>query len=188
MPGILRVIPVSLFGAGPIMRRVSGARRGTRHRLLSMRRRMAALLASGALVLTVAGCAPTTNASPASPASPATLTVTGEMTVGAGSMGTAGGPCTADPAGLDDIHSGTSVVLRDSAGKTVALGSLQAGVYAPLPGPTVALNCTFPFSLTDVPAGDRFYSIEVANRGQVNETEKNITAPIHLNIQGNSAP
>jgi hypothetical protein len=87
-----------------------------------------------------------------------------------------------------DIHSGTSVVIRDSAGKTVALGSLQAGVYAPLgSGSTVALNCTFPFSLTDVPAGDRFYSIEVANREQVNETEKNITAPIHLNTQGNSA-
>ena len=110
---------------------------------------------------------------------------------GASSHATAGPTTsTADPGmGLDDIHSGTSVVLRDSAGKTVALGSLQAGVYAPLgSGSTVALNCTFPFSLTDVPAGDRFYSIEVANRGQVNETEKNITAPIHLNIQGNSAP
>jgi hypothetical protein len=146
-----------------------------------MRQSTAAILASAVLALTVTGCGP------AAKAAPAKLTLTGDMTVNASGEGTPGKPCTAErSSGIDDLNLGAPVVVRDSSGKTVGLSSLGAGVFAIEPGGVggYSVYCAFPFSVTAVPAGDHFYSIEVAHRGQVTLSQKNVVAPIHLNLHG----
>jgi len=137
-----------------------------------MRRSLAALLVSALLPLITAGCGARLNTAPDK------LTLSGDVTVKSG-LGKPTEPCE----GTSDIHLDAPVVVRDSAGKTVALGGLQAGAYVSEgEGMTNSVHCTFSFRVTDVPSGDGFYSIEVANRGKVNVGKENVAAPIHLTI------
>lgn len=62
--------------------------------------------------------------------------------------------------GYDDIAEGASVTVYDSKGNVVATGALGAGV------PSDAA-CLFPVRVPDVPAGSKFYQVEVSHRGKV---------------------
>jgi hypothetical protein len=53
------------------------------------------------------------------------------------------------------------VTVTDSAGKTVALGSLQDGKAAGID------SCAFFFTVKDVPDGIKFYGVEITHRGIV---------------------
>lgn len=72
--------------------------------------------------------------------------------------------------GYADITAGASVVIRDDAGKTVAVGQLDDGTAViakdDILNTDVGQTCAFPFTVRDVPARD-FYSIEVTRRGPV---------------------
>ena len=145
--------------------------------LSSMRPITAAILTSAALILTTTGCGKS---------APAKISVTGDITVKASSVEAGGEPCTARRPSEASLS--TPVVVRDSSGKTVGLGSLGAAVYATDPnGPTspkgpLSADCVFPFSVPDVPAGDSFYSIEVGNNGQVNFSQQDVAVPVHLTL------
>lgn len=62
--------------------------------------------------------------------------------------------------GYDDIAAGASVTVYDSAGKVVATGALGTG--KPKSG-----ACVFPVAVDGVPAGSKFYQVEVSHRGKV---------------------
>ena len=88
--------------------------------------------------------------------------ITGSMTLfdttGRGVVTTSNG-CTG-AGGYDDIGEKAAVTIRDDSGKTVAQGRLG-------PGAGQDLNCTFPFTVDDVPSGSKFYEVEVSHRGGV---------------------
>lgn len=67
--------------------------------------------------------------------------------------------------GFDDIREGAAVTVYDAAGGVVAAGSLGAGVYAS--AGDVTTPCVFLFSVRGVPAGSKFYSVEVSHRGKL---------------------
>jgi len=65
--------------------------------------------------------------------------------------------------GYDDIHAGTSVVVRDDASKIVATGSLAAGKV--VDRLSLVGTCGFDFEV-DVP-DSAFCQVEVSHRGNV---------------------
>ena len=94
--------------------------------------------------------------------------LTASGTLGLTAVNAATDDCSSGTGGYDDIHEGTSVVVYDSTGKKVAIGSLGAGKAYGSDG-----LCVFRFSVPDVPSGDGPYGVEVGSRGQVsfNESE-----------------
>lgn len=71
--------------------------------------------------------------------------------------------------GYDDIRGGAQVIVTDAAGTTVALGNLDPGrVQTTDAEKTVAnANCRFAFVITGIPAGSKFYGVEISKRGRV---------------------
>ncbi|MEU4578946.1 hypothetical protein [Nonomuraea sp. NPDC023979] len=78
--------------------------------------------------------------------------------------------------GFDDIRQGAQVVVTDAAGKTIALGELSAGSWKRNVG------CIFLFNVEDVPAGEKFYGVEVSHRGRVQYTAGQLAEPLALDI------
>ncbi|MCE0765820.1 hypothetical protein LWC35_23350 [Pseudonocardia kujensis] len=62
--------------------------------------------------------------------------------------------------GYGDITEGAAVTVYDSSGKIIATGKLQKGTA---PDRQV---CRLPFEVANVPGGEDFYQIEVAQRGR----------------------
>lgn len=94
-------------------------------------------------------------------AGPSAYRITGSMTLASGYAGY--NPC-AGKGGYTDIRAGAQVVITDSAGATVAIGSLDAGSVDDR-------GCVLPFSVPNVPAGKGFYGIEVSHRGSLKYSE-----------------
>jgi hypothetical protein len=69
--------------------------------------------------------------------------------------------------GYSDITEGTSVIVRDADGKTVAAGELGTGIIGGDPSNGNLVACTFMFMIRGIPDGSKFYSFEVSHRGQV---------------------
>jgi hypothetical protein len=60
----------------------------------------------------------------------------------------------------DDMGDGTTVIVYDSTGQSVAVGALGRGNLT-------GLACSFPFDVENVPAGSGSYSVEVSHRGKL---------------------
>lgn len=69
--------------------------------------------------------------------------------------------------GYDDIVEGASVTVYDASGAVVGTGALGAGKYA---SEDSTAPCVFRFAVAGVPAGAKFYQVEVSHRGKVNVT------------------
>lgn len=91
-----------------------------------------------------------------------------------------GDPCTSGE-GFEDLHQGTQVVIADESGRTIALGSLDAGTIAGRPGQQVfTLDCSFAFEVPDVPTGHPFYRVSVGRRGSQQFSAEEIQRRLHL--------
>jgi hypothetical protein len=77
--------------------------------------------------------------------------------------------------GYDDVVTGTQVVVRDDAGNTVAVGDLN-GAKA------TDVGCDYIFHLSDVPAGKKFYEVEVGSRGGVQYTEEELREGVGVEL------
>ena len=77
-----------------------------------------------------------------------------------------------------DLSAGTAVVIKDPAGRQVAVGSLQAGRLAD--GDTV--SCVMTFSVPDVPRDLPSYSVTISRRGTRVSTPEEAQAGIALFI------
>jgi hypothetical protein len=97
------------------------------------------------------------------PPAPATFTVSGTFKLvdeDANSETVCNGP-----EGYTDITDGAEVVVSDASGKTLGIGMLSN------PSASGSDTCNFTFTVKNVPAGKKFYGIEVTHRGTVKETE-----------------
>lgn len=94
-----------------------------------------------------------------------TFTATGTVTVTGGceSIG-----------GYGDITDGTQVVLTDGAGKTVSVGTLASTHSSTV--------CSYTWTLTGIPVGERFYGIAVARRGVLQITEGQLRTGVDIHI------
>lgn len=77
--------------------------------------------------------------------------------------------------GYDDISKGTQVTVSDENGKTVGVGELSDGVYS-------EGACSFPFTIKDLPAGRKFYKVEVSHRGGIQYTEKQMRDGVAVSL------
>lgn len=75
-------------------------------------------------------------------------------------------PCSTTD-GYSDITAGAQVVISDDAGHTLTIVPLGRGRF------NASLQCSFPFHAR-VPAGKRFYGVEVSGRGVVKEPESTL--------------
>jgi hypothetical protein len=68
--------------------------------------------------------------------------------------------CTGDGV-LADIHEGTPIIVRNGAGSTLQDGSLGPGEITP---GDEGQSCSFAFQVHDIPLGENFYTVQVADR------------------------
>jgi hypothetical protein len=113
-------------------------------------------------------------------AAPATFTLAGTVGVHAGPQlrGQPGWPCVAT-GGYTDVAEGTQVVVTDRAGKTVALSRLTSGQ---IQGAGYERRCLFKFQVPEVPAGQPFYGVTVADRGTLQYDEAEARAGVSLTL------
>ncbi len=116
---------------------------------------------------------------------PGKFDITGELAItGSGlKYGSHSGACQGD-AGYADIHGGTSVVISDVKGVTVAMGQLSAeGKPERHPvSPIKPISCTFTFAVADVPEGSAFYGVTISKRGTQQFAREKLKGPISLTL------
>lgn len=74
--------------------------------------------------------------------------------------------CDTTDTGYDDISSGAQVTVTDPAGTVLAVTQLGTGAVGD------EGNCSWPFTISAVPEGSKFYQIHIGNqaRGEVSFT------------------
>lgn len=109
-----------------------------------------------------------------------TMTVRGSISVfdldGGGWAGSSGA-CTLS-GGYGDIQPGAQVTVTGEDGKTLAIGSLGQGKLG------APFTCVLPFTVRQIPVGEKFYRVEVTHRGAVVETERQMRAGPDLSLGG----
>lgn len=96
---------------------------------------------------------------------PGTFTLTGSFVLTEDAARTDGGCGGRYDSGYDDIREGASVTVYGASGAVVATGELGDSSY-------VDYKCTFKVAVSDVPKGEKFYKVEVAQRGTVQLSAK----------------
>lgn len=138
-----------------------------------------ALLAAAAAVGASALSGDQDGPPPAPPAAP-TIVVSGSLvlTLPHFTWSSSSGTCWGD-GGFADIRGGAPVAVTDAAGTVIAMSELRPGL------PTVsgdrASECTFGITVIDVPAGGKFYGVEVSHRGAVRFAEADL-GQVHLSL------
>lgn len=137
-----------------------------------MKRLLPALAA--VVLLPLAGCGGSQLEGASAP--PSTFKVTGTIMLdrGVGSAPEDGGDCITD-GGYLDIREGAQVTVTDEHDVVIALGSLD-------PGHTLDAKCIFGFTVTGVPEGKHFYSVEVAHRGALQYTRDGVGKELALTL------
>jgi hypothetical protein len=140
-------------------------------------------LAAGLLVLVLTGCGSS------SFSGSGFMSVPDKAFGGATSSGPAdkpGSKCNRflDSTKYKDIKEGTSVTLRDSTGATVGITRLYGGtlsqgwVSAPTSSGRIPAvvddTCVFNFKFDNIESTDKFFSVEVGNRGEVDVTRSDL--------------
>lgn len=139
-------------------------------------------ITTGALLL--AGCssaAPPPATAPATTTTAPTITVVGQFTLyGPNSTQmTSGSPCFGFIRGYDNLKQGAPVTVTDAAGVTVGLGQLSEGQFKTVG--SAPRQCDFTFSVPNVPAGKKFYTLSIAGHTK-QYTEAEIRQPRDLSI------
>lgn len=99
----------------------------------------------------------------------------------------------ADDNSYPDISAGAQVTIRDSSGAIVGLGSLEEGglLLGWSPDGMMLYStsdeftkdyCVFSFTVEDVDLADKIYSVEVANRGEVNFSREDLIDGVGLSL------
>lgn len=104
---------------------------------------------------------------------PGSMTVRGEISV----SNTNGEADACAIPGYEDVREGANVTVTDASHKTIALGSLGAGH-----SDGFQLSCIYRFVVTDVPAGLKFYGVEVSHRGSLQYTDAQLKKGVALSI------
>jgi hypothetical protein len=78
--------------------------------------------------------------------------------------------------GYSDIGPGAQITVRNGSGDILGVGSLGSGT--PTSGAPKA-RCTYRATVDAVPAGEGFYSVEIASRGEITQPEAELKANGH---------
>jgi hypothetical protein len=78
--------------------------------------------------------------------------------------------------GYSDIGPGAQITVRNGSGDILGVGSLGNGT--PTAGAPKA-RCTYQATVDAVPAGEGFYSVEIASRGEITQSEAELKANGH---------
>jgi hypothetical protein len=117
------------------------------------------------------------------PGGPGKFDITGELKVtGSGlKYGVHSGDCQGD-GGYSDLRGGTSVVITNASGATVAIGQLsKEGKPERHPvSPIKPVSCTFTFSVTGIPEGSEFYGVTIGKRGTEQYSRIQLGEPVRL--------
>jgi hypothetical protein len=95
---------------------------------------------------------------------PDTFILLGTFELTDGVIGDGAGGCKGTD-GYSDIFEGTSVTVYDAEGTVIATGYLGESTRN-------GSTCEFQVAVSDVPAGEGFYSLEISHRGQVQLSEE----------------
>lgn len=113
------------------------------------------------------------------------ITVTGEDNVGIISDAVTPGQECFGAGGAADIAPGAQVVVTDASGRTVAVGKMEMGrttEHKRYKNPRYDEQCVVPFTVSDVPSGEKFYGIKVGQRPATQETEAEMRAAPGLKL------
>lgn len=80
--------------------------------------------------------------------------------------------------GFGDIQEGAAVTVKNQDGTTVGTGRLGEGERAS----STSRVCSFPFTVESVPAGNKFYEVEVSRRGGLTYSEEEARQPLTLTL------
>jgi hypothetical protein len=75
--------------------------------------------------------------------------------------------------GYSDIGPAAQVTVRNGSGDILGVGSLGSGT--PTAGAPKA-RCTYRATVAEVPAGEGFYAVEIASRGEITQSEAELKA------------
>jgi ABC-type Fe3+-hydroxamate transport system substrate-binding protein len=150
---------------------------------------LAAVAAVAAVTLTGCGSdGDSSSAASSAPPTPDTFILNGYLSLTASIRAHDGQPCSSH-GGYSDIAAGTQVVVTDSAGKVVAVGSLDAGRAVGYTGGSTGAHyfvgdCRYVFVVPDVPEGPAtaIYGIEVSHRGVLNYPRSDLDDPVKLTL------
>ena len=122
-------------------------------------------------------------------AAPKALAVEGVIELGLGDfvwdkIGQVGqpGPWCAGEGGYDDIAVGAPVKVTDADGSIVGRGELDVSLLAGFSEAGTPTSCELKFTVSGVPAGKGFYSVEVSHRGAVTFDEADLAEPVKLSL------
>jgi hypothetical protein len=126
-------------------------------------------------------------APPAAPSKPAVFQLTGSITLGPGDFIWNDNPLEcAGKDGYGDMKVGAQAVVTDAAGATLALGSIveaEPQITDPADdGSSIAEGCKLRFRVLSVPAGQKFYGVEVSHRGRLQYTEAEARQELTLTL------
>ena len=180
------VIPPVSIPAGPVDRNAptNEAPKSQLPHRNEVRIRRSRLLVAAAVVL-VAICVGAYFAVKAitKPAPPAPFSLTGTLQLTSDSIKTTGLPggysCAGDR-NDNDIGPGATVTVADETGKLIAKGAIESSYGQ-------QGSCLFLFRVNEVPGGQKFYRVQVAQRGETRYTEAEAKAGINLSL-GSTAP
>ncbi|WP_051727997.1 hypothetical protein [Nocardia brasiliensis] len=109
---------------------------------------------------------------------PKPLLVVGTMTlIGSASWDAAAAGGCEGSGGYSDIRQGTRVVLTNESGTTIGVSSLEKGSKD-------GSDCMFLWTMLDVPATEKFYTLEIARRGELTYTRKDLELPLTTTLGG----
>lgn len=159
---------------------------------MGSRRTLTAVTALALAGFALTACAATPAAKPTPTPKPfsATGTISVPMDISASlplqnGKPTIGNPCI-PKGGYSDIDGGAQVIVSDGSGETVAVGELDEGGLQNGPSGSAFYQsvCEYPFTVDDVPARVKFYSVHIGNtnRGEQTYTAAQLKSGIALTL------
>jgi hypothetical protein len=106
------------------------------------------------------------------------FTLSGTLSLRADSITTSGLPrefACAGKGGYNDIGPGTAVTVANESGTLLAKGTLDSSIGE-------NTWCVFDFDIKDVPAGSKFYKVQISHRGEMSYTEQEARGRVEISL------
>jgi hypothetical protein len=159
---------------------------------LNARGRIVSAAVAALTCLVLASCATRPAAKPTPTPKPfsATGTISVPMDIGASLPLQDGKPAIGNPCipkgGYSDVDEGAQVIVANGSGETVAVGELDGGGVQNGPAGNAFYQsvCEYPFTVSGIPSGSKFYSVHIgnANRGEQTYTRSQLEDGIALTL------
>jgi hypothetical protein len=106
------------------------------------------------------------------------FSLSGTLSLRADSITTSGLPrefACAGKGGYSDLGPGTAVTVADESGTLLAKGTVDSSLGE-------NTWCVFDFNIKDVPAGAKFYKVQISHRGEMSYTEQEARGRVEISL------